>query len=60
MEVKSGNSTVCPQYSVYVLSMLTLSCILISDLNVTNLFMHSLFTLFGSTIFYIKGVFASR
>ena len=48
-------------YSIYLFSMLSLGRIVISDLVVVDLFVHSLFkyhsTLLGHAIFYIKGIF---
>ena len=52
-------STVYVQYNVYVFSILSLDCILISDLVFANLFMHSLsgmILLYLTHLFYTKGV----
>ena len=51
---ENNSHIVCTVYNFYVFSMLSLGCISISDL--VNLFMHSLSTLLGYILFYIKGV----
>ena len=50
----------CPVYSIYVFSLLSLGCILISDLVVADLFMHSLsgmILLYFATPFFTLKVF---
>ena len=62
LKFKNSSFNMSSSYSIYAFSMLSLGCIVISDLVVTNHFMHSLSGMIllylAVSLFYTEGVFA--